>query len=276
MKRIRNKIGIVILITILTILPVKAANYEIRELIPVNIETSINTKHFSYRDFYYNDYKTNDTTDKNNYIVFKSIKNISDEEVPVSISIGLFDKKKKNIGTINYCSKNDNNSTTEVLKPGEEKAYAIEVKKDYLGDKKTVNDIKYISVLSENSNCRITGSKENLGQTVEEIGIAKNNVLDSSAKLFIRILTIVGIVLAAIFVYNFMFTNAYQNIDGKDVRQGYQRVNQELKKQREYEERVNPKPIPEKKKTKTDKVLAEEEAAAKEKKDETDLHNLYK
>ena len=55
MKKIKNIVRLLILITIMTIIPVNAANYELKELIPVNVETTIVTKHFSYRGFYYND-----------------------------------------------------------------------------------------------------------------------------------------------------------------------------------------------------------------------------
>ncbi len=278
MKKIKNIVRLLILITIMTIIPVNAANYELKELIPVNVETTIVTKHFSYRGFYYNDNKMEADQLNNNFIIFKGIKNISDEELPVTISVAFFDSAKKNIGTINYCSKSDKASVVAetILKPGEEKPYVIEVNKKYLQDGKTVNDIKYISVLSENEKCRITGSQEYIGQTVEEIGIAKNTVLDSQTQLLLKILTVIAVIGVIIFVYQFGFTRAYQNIDGNDVRQGFKRINQELKEEREYQERVNPTPPPEKKQEKTDKVIAQEKQAREEPKDNTDLHNLYK
>ena len=89
MKKIITLITI-LFITLITTTTVYAANYEIKELIPVGTKTTIVTKYFSYRQFYY------EKTD--NKIHFQSIKNISDTEMPVSISIGLFGKNKKNIG----------------------------------------------------------------------------------------------------------------------------------------------------------------------------------
>ncbi len=277
MKKAINKF-VLIVIAIMIILPVKAANYEIRELIPVNVETTIVTKNFSYKDFYYNDHKAETDQSKNNFIIFKGIKNISDEELPISISIGLFDENKKNIGTINYCSKSDKTSVVaeSILKSGEEKPYVIEINKNYLEKGKTTNNIKYISILSENKNCRTEGSQEYIGQTVEEIGVAKNTILDSQTQLLIKILSGVAIVIVALFLYKFMFTKSFQNYDGNDIRQGYKRVNQELKEKREYQEKVNPKPVPVPKKIKSDKVIEQEKQAANEQKDSTDLHNLYK
>ena len=49
-----------------------------------------------------------------------------------------------------------------------------------------------------------------------------------------------------------------------------------LKEDREYEERVHPKPVKEKKKTKTDEVLKQEEKAKNEDKDHTELHDFYR
>ena len=78
----KNIIKIVLLLLTISIINTKAANYSIRELIPVNIETTIVTDNFSYKSLYYN----------NNYVVFKGIKNLSNEDLPISITIGLFDK----------------------------------------------------------------------------------------------------------------------------------------------------------------------------------------
>ena len=131
MKRIFK--SLIILIALLITVPVNAANYEVKELIPVNVETSVFTDHFSYSGFYYNDNEMEDKSLKNNFIIFKGIRNITKEDRPVTVTIGLFDKDEKNIGTINYCSKNDKTSIVAgtILKPKEEKAYVIEVNKKY-------------------------------------------------------------------------------------------------------------------------------------------------
>ena len=255
MKRIKI---IIVLVLLLLIVPVKAANYEIKELIPVNIKTTIVTKRFSYRKFFYD----------NKVIKFDSIKNLTNDNIPISISIGLFNKDKKNIGTINYCD--------YTIKPKEEIEYEIPVTKEYISDKYDLDDIKYIAVLSDNKDCRTTGSLEYVGQTVKEIGQARNTTFDSKTQLFLNIVVVIGGGLIIIFLYKLLFTRSYQNIDGDDVRQGYERVNNDLKKEREEELLRNP---PQPKVIKSDKpieVLEQEEEASKEEENSTDLHNMYK
>ena len=261
-----------------SILPVNAANYELRELIPVNTETTIVTKNFSYKDFYYNDNKTEAEALHNNFVIFKGIKNLTTEEKPVTISIGIFDKDKKNIGIINYCSSKDKTSVVAgtLLKSKEEKSYVIEVNKKYLADGKTVKDVKYISILSDNINCNTGGTLDSVGRTVEEIGIPKNRTLDSQTQLLLTIMSIIGLVLLVLFLYKFLFTSAFQNFNGDDVRIGYKKYNKELKEQREYEARVNPPKEKEPIKVKTDEQILQEEKAAHEDKSGTDLHNMYK
>ena len=255
MKRIKV---LLILILLLITTPVQAANYEIKELIPLNTKTTIVTKKFSYKNFYYKDQK----------IVFEGIKNLSNESTPITISIGLFNSKKKNIGTINHCD--------YTIKGKEEINYEIDVTKDYIGKDYKLEDIKYIAVLSDNKDCRTSGVDEFIGQTVKEIGYAKNNTLDSKTELLLKILGGIGGILVIIFLYNFLFTKSYQNFDGDDVRQGYKRVNEDLRKEREEELRRNPPKPKEIKQTKTTEVLEQEEAASKEDKNSTDLHNMYK
>ena len=280
MKGIDNmkKVGkIIILLLILMTIPVKAANYDLKELIPNNVKTTIVTNNFSYQNFYYNE-KGNDGHPAE-YIIFDNLKNISREALPVSISIGLFDENKKNIGVINHCSTKDEDSNPikgKVLASKEEMSYVIAVNKIYLADDKTVKDIRYISVLSDNINCRTGGSLEFIGETVEEIGMRRNTGFDNKTLLLFKVLGGLAAVLLVIFLYRFLFTSSYQNVDGSDVRQGYKQYNKELSEERERELKKNPpKPKP-KKKVKTDQVIQQEEEAKKEDKTGTDLHNLYK
>ena len=150
------------------------------------------------------------------------------------------------------------------------------ITKEYLEEGKTVLDIHYISMLDDNITCKKEGADYYLGQTVEEIGIGKNNSIDSHTKLFLIILAVVGGFLLFIFLYSFMFTNTYENMDGDDLRTGYKKYNKELSDERERELRIHPPKPKEVKKTKTDEVLAQEEKAANENKEGTDLHNFYK
>lgn len=249
---------LILIMTVVLMKDVYAANYELKELIPVEIETSIHTNNFSYKKFSYKDEK----------IAFQGIKNLTDETRPISITIALFDKDKKNMGTINYCGAK--------LNQNEEVNYTINVTKDYLGEGRKTSEIKYIAVISDNIRCRISGHDEYLGQTLKQMGIGKNTTLDSQTMFLIKILSVIGGVLLALFLYQFLFTKRYENFDGDDVRQGYAKVNEELRNEREEELRKNPPKPKEKKKIKSDEVLAQEEKASKEDKSGTDLHNLYK
>ena len=70
-----KKIRIVFLLLILfSIKEVRAANYQIKELIPVDTPTTIVTDNFSYKNFYYNDNKMEAESLKNNFIIFENIK----------------------------------------------------------------------------------------------------------------------------------------------------------------------------------------------------------
>ncbi len=243
---------------------VYAQNYGIRELIPLEIENTLVTHNFSYKRFYY--------YQKQNWIIFDGIKNLSDEEKPISISIGLFGKNKRNIGTINYCGKD----TGEILKANEEESFTIKVNNQYLGNEYSLDDIRYIAVLSDNSNCNVEGSLNYIGQTVQEIGYSKNSILDSSTEMLLKILTVLGAALVGIFLYKFLFTRSYQDIDGEDTRREFKYRNRKLREKRKYEAKVNP-PVPkEKKKVKTDEVLEQEENAKNEDKNGSELHNYYK
>ena len=277
MKKIISLITLILILTIT--IPVQAANYELKELIPVNTSTTIVTNNFSYKEFYYNDNELEASSLRNNFIIFEGIKNISEKDLPVSISVGLFDKDKKNIGTVNYCSSADKTSVVAetVLKKDEEKSYVIEVNKKYLADKKTVQDIEYIAVLNDNINCRTHGSQDFVGMTVEEIGMKKNSIIDSNTEFLIKILTVIGIVFLIIFLYRFLFTNRFRNFDGEDVRQEFAYRNKELKNKREYIARTSPpkeKPVV---KTKEDYIKQQETLEeAKENQEQSDLHNFYK
>ena len=267
-----KKILVGLFVFCITLLPVQAMDYQLKELIPVGTETTIRTDHFIYKDFYYNEKQEKGK----NYFVFKGIKNLTDEEKPISITIAFMDKNKENIGVLNYCSTNDKESGS-VLKSKEEKGYAIEITDNYLADKTTVKDIKYVVVMGDNINCNSSVYLDSVGRRVEDIGRTDPNIFQNKDVGLMKIVYIVvGVLLVLLFLYKFMFTSAYQNMDGDDVRAGYKKYNKELKDEREYQERVNPKVEPEPVKEKSDEVLKQEEAAQNEDKSGTDLHNMYK
>ncbi len=258
-----KKVLKILIITIVLITnKANAANYNLRELIPLNTETTIVTNNFSYKDFYYNE--------SSHSIDFNGIKNLTDKELPISISIGLFGNNKRNLSIINYCTKE------ETLRSKEEKTLSIKVVTEDLPDDIKLEDVKYIAILGDNINCRTSGVGEFVGQTVKEIGMAKNTTLDSKTEFLLQILVVIGTILIILFLYKVLFTTAYQNTDGNSIRRGYKKYNKKLQKEREEELKKNPPPVKEVKKTKTDEVLKQEEEAKNEDKSGTDLHNLYK
>lgn len=251
-----------LLLFMATLMPIKAANYEIRELIPKDSATTIVTNNFSYKSFSYNS--------NAEQIEFKSIKNLTDEDLPISISIGLFDENNKNIGIINLCS------TTEIIRSKEERPFIIKVL-DYLAEEKTAKDIKYIAIIDDNINCRTQGGLDYVGKEIDDIGIIKKSIIDGNTKFAFTVFTIIIIILLIIFIYRFLFTNAYRNFDGEDVRKEYAYINKKLKKEREKAEKNAPPTSPKIKTDKTDLVREQEiKEGAQENKEKTELHNLYK
>lgn len=262
-------LSLIVIVTLLSTLPVNADNYKVKELIPVDVQTSIHTNNFIYKGMYYNAKKEDGDPNKRNTIIFREIQNVSDEVKPLSISIALFNADRLNIGTIHICEGN--------LEVKQGIAYEIPVTKEFLGSEYKPSDVKYISVLSDNPTCRNrTGKDEYIGQKINEIGMKKNNQLNTQEKTTIKVYLIIGGVLLALFLYAFMFTNQYKNMDGEDVRQGYAFKNEEMKEEREKELRRNPPKPPEKKQIKTDEVLEQEQQEANKDKTDTDLHNMFK
>ena len=255
------------------ILPVQAMEYQLKELIPLGIETTISTNKFIYKDLYLSEKIEKGKT----YFVFKGVKNISDEDRPVSIKIAFFDENRENIGVLNYCSSKDKTSSITTLKSKEEKSFAIEITDNYLADKKRVKDIKYVAVMDDNSNCNSSVYLDGVGRKVDELGKTDPNLFKKDDVGIMKVIYIVvGVVLVLLFLYKFLFTSSYKNMDGEDVRNGYKKYNKELKDQREFEAKVNPPVVEEPKKEKTDEVIAQEKSAQEEDKSGTDLHNLYK
>ena len=265
-----KKLILIVITILMTALPVNAANYDLYELIPINKTTTLGTDNLRYIGLSYNE--------KENKIVFEKIKNVSDSDKAITFSIALFSKDKKNIGTVNYCTSNmKKNSEGRVLKPNETTPYEVEVTKEYLGDDYNLKDIKFIAVISDNKNCLTNNKDIYLGQEVDEIGLPKNNTLSDDSELFIKIISIVGGVLLFIFVYNFMFSSKYKNMDGEDVRQEYSYINKQLERKRKYDAIHNPQPVKEKKEDKTEEVKYQEEKENNNtNKESSDLHNFYK
>ena len=256
----KNKLVFLILLLVFMVVPVDAANYEMKELIPAGITTTIRGDYLLYKDITYND----------GVISFTHIKNLSDTSRKLTISVGLFDENKKNIGTINYCEGE--------LKSQEKKdKFVIDVKSSYMSRDKSFKDIRYIAVLSENSNCRKEGALDYEGQTLEQIGMPKNTLLSKHEKELVVVVEVVAAILVLLFVFRFVFTNAYQNMDGTDTRQEYAYINKKLRKEREHELKVNPPKPKEVKKNKTDEQKEQEIIEnEKAKNQDADIFDMYK
>ncbi len=252
----KKSVIILLLIMLFSCFSVEALNYKQKELIPVGIKTTIAIKSFNYQGIVYQ---------KDGNIYFDNIRNISTEELPISITVGLFDKKEKNIGTVVYCA------AEEKLASKEEKAYSIPVKK-YLGKGKKLEDIRYIAVIGENTGCSTTGKDDFLGKKVDEIGVLNPNPIDDDVLLFLKVVGAVGVVIILSFLYKFFFTNAYENMDGEDIRKGYKEWSEENSKKL----KAQPKPVKEKIIYKSEEIKKQEEKENTKDKNDTDLHQLYK
>ena len=255
----------IVMISFLVTYQVSAANYTVKELIPIDKQTTVLSDHMSYQGLVFS---VNHDPNNKYSVMFTKIKNISEDERPYAVSIALFNEEKKNIGTINFCEGN--------LASKEERTDIVIKVAPFLNKEDTGRDVKYIAVLGENPTCRTEGALDYVGQTLEEIGIAKNTQIDDDATLTLNVYLVVGAVLLLVFILSFLFTNKYQNVDGDDIRRDYKKYNKQLKDEREYNNRVNPPPVVEPPKNKTDEVKMQEEQAANEDKSGTDLHNLYK
>lgn len=258
MKKRILKIIFIVVITLISAVKVKAMGYDFKELIPKDKIITIRGDYFLYKDVKLNNDKIN----------IASIKNISKENHAITLSIAFFDNNKDNIGIINYCS------TTDALNPQREVFnYNIKIDSEKLADNKTISDIKYISILSENSTCRLGGSKEFIGKKVEDINVIENDSITDSTKLLINILKVIAICLFILFIYKYLFTSAYQNIDGNDTRKFYKYKTKNNKKKN----KTSNKSKHVQKNTKSKEIIEQElHENNEENKDNSDLHKLYK
>lgn len=186
MKRIKL---LILLILGLTFTNVDAA--QLYELIPVDTPATIETEHFIYKDFYYNNNQMQAEGLNSNHVIFPIIENKTKEEIPVSISFGVFNKDKENIGTINYCSTKDKYTfATKTIGPESEVAYSIPVMQMDLADGADIKDVAYISVYDENIKCSNVNSINDEGKTIEDLQKDSDNPhakVDKNTKYFVYI-----------------------------------------------------------------------------------------
>ncbi len=160
---------LVLLIISVCVFNVYAIEYNPYDTIPItSTNATVRTKTFNYNGITYN--KKLDETSSTNF-TFSGIVNNTKKRIPVTITIGLFDKDGKNIGTIFYCTKRDYDSKFSGLeiKSGKSTAFKISVKKKYLVDNKSANEIVSYSILSDNEVCEAVKFDRYKGLTLAEI-----------------------------------------------------------------------------------------------------------
>lgn len=120
--------------------------------------------------FNYNGVSLSKTDDEGSFS-FQSITNNTNDKIPVSVNILLFDKNKVNIGFLTYCSENDISSDYSkfMLKPHESTSFSINITKKYFVSDKSLSDLSYYAILNENKYCHIGGYDKYAGLSFDEI-----------------------------------------------------------------------------------------------------------
>lgn len=185
------KICFIVVIAIMMV-NVDAMQYKTVEIFPVSESATVTTETFTYTDFIYvpalegRRYGTID---------FKSITNKTDKTIPVSVNILMFDKNKKNIGFLTYCSEKDISGDygQMKIKPNATSEFSINVSDTYFVEGKTAKDIGYLAVLDDNKYCHIGGYTNYAGMTIEEIS-KRNSVYQDNEKIDVSKINIKKIV----------------------------------------------------------------------------------
>ena len=257
-------LGIIVFMCLIT---VNAKDYQPLDLIPIETEGHVTTDNYFYHGIYYD---TNESTSlmSNDTIKFDRIKNLDNEERYISVSIGFFDSNKDNIGIYNYCSSKDNKVK---LKQSEEKPLTLTINDDYLSEGKTLKDVKYITVMSDNPNCNSGYNYDLVGRKAGYIEYKDPEKYDYGyIKYYLYVLILIVVILLIKFVFdmtinkNSRITNRILGVSEKDLRS-----NEEIKK--EYFERME---IEKQKRKKPEKKRDIKDISQED--GNTDLHNMYK
>lgn len=171
-----------LVLSFLVITNVNALESELN-LVGIGETTSFSTDNFDYSNISF--VSVVDST--NNYGAFniETVTNKSNKTLPISIDILLFDKNKKNIGYLTYCTDRDYSSSYAQykLKPNTSSAIAIMVSKKYFIDNVTSADLGYYAVYDDNIYCHVGGYTKYKGLTLEEIKNG-NVVVDKDKQSF--------------------------------------------------------------------------------------------
>lgn len=170
------KIAFVLFIC-LTSINTSAMQYKTVEIFPSSEKSTVATNTFIYSDFLY---VPPVKGRKFGTIDFENITNKSDKQIPISINILMFDKSKKNIGFITYCSTKDISSdySQMKIKANASSPFSITISDTYFVDGYSASDIYYLAVLDENKYCQIGGYEKYKGLTIEQIsdGVVASNL----------------------------------------------------------------------------------------------------
>jgi len=147
---------------------VSATTYQTNTLIPVDSLATVETESFTYQNFIY---YSSVNASKKSTLNFESIKNKSEQKLPVSINLLLFDENKKNIGYLTYCTDKDydTNWAKYELAKGASVPFSISVSKKYFAREADIYRVKYVAVQDENPYCKVGGYSKYDGLTIEQI-----------------------------------------------------------------------------------------------------------
>lgn len=183
MKKIFN-LFMMVIIAFCFAINVYATDYTYKQIIPIDDTANVSTKTFDYTNVSYMP-----IADGRKYAIFNigGITNKIDKSMPLSVNILIYDKNKKNIGFVTYCSDQDYDSdySQHKVKAKETVPLSINIVDKYFVEGKTAADIAYFSILDENVYCKIGGYDKYAGLTVEEIvkGGIKQDKKGSTAKV---------------------------------------------------------------------------------------------
>lgn len=192
MKKFLNFLGLFLFLFMLFFGDVEAAEYKVGDLFAPKELATVKTDNFIYNNIYFD----------GKVVTFGEVKNLTDEKIPVSVSIGLFDASKKNIGIINYCSNEDYESDFSGLnlKKGQSTNFNVLVKNKYLKEENSQGNISYLGIIDDNIYCKVGGATNYIGKSMEEIKgqesltVREVSGLDKLLEMVLAIATLNGIV----------------------------------------------------------------------------------
>lgn len=236
---------ITLIIFLLSILRpnVYADNYDMRELVPKDIQTSVSGEKLFYKNIKYD----------NGTFTMEYIRNNTYEDLAATVTIIVFDKDKLSIGVINYCDKDK-----VIASKTNFKDIVISTDSGSFAKGKSYKDIEFYAVYNENTTCKQNNYSDYFGKKIEDIGTINHYDVNENtdADYLIYILGAVGVVIFGLFLYKFLFTNSFRDMNGDDTRKAYEKVNEEnllakeakdrdvqaaVKKQKEAEAKVKEK-----------------------------------